>query len=108
MITSDKVRRAFALDREPAALRDRYGRNEYGESFLLARRLVEAGVKVVSIAWMAFVAALIALEKLLPWRRAATYGTAGILLVLGILLVAAPDAIPGLTIPGGNMGMMGS
>jgi hypothetical protein len=52
MITSDKVRKAFTLDSEPAALRDRYGRNEYGESFLLARRLVQAGVKVVSIAWM--------------------------------------------------------
>jgi predicted metal-binding membrane protein len=64
---------------------------------------------VMSIAWMAFVAALIALEKLLPWRRTATYGTAAILLVLGILLVAAPDAIPGLTIPGSGMtdpGMM--
>jgi hypothetical protein len=31
-----------------------------------------------------------------------TYGTAAILLVLGVLLVAAPDAIPGLTIPGGG------
>jgi predicted metal-binding membrane protein len=54
---------------------------------------------VMSIAWMAFVAALIAAEKLLPWRRAATYGTAVILLLLAVLLVAAPDAIPGLTIP---------
>ncbi len=65
---------------------------------------------VMSIAWMAFVAALIAVEKLLPWRRVATYGTAAILLVLGILLIAAPDAIPGLTIPGPGMmdpGMMG-
>src|SRR5918912_553143 len=35
---------------------------------------------VMSIAWMAFVAALIAGEKLIPWRRAATYGTAAILL----------------------------
>jgi predicted metal-binding membrane protein len=54
---------------------------------------------VMSIAWMAFVAALIAAEKTLPWGRAVTYGTAAILLVLGILLVAVPDAIPGLTIP---------
>jgi hypothetical protein len=52
MVTSDSVRKAFALDQESSALRDRYGRTEYGESFLLARRLVEAGVKVVSIAWM--------------------------------------------------------
>ena len=49
---------------------------------------------------MAFVAALIAAEKTLPWGRAVTYGTAAILLLLGVLLVAAPDAIPGLTIPG--------
>jgi hypothetical protein len=48
---------------------------------------------------MAFVAALIAAEKMLPWRRAATYGTAVILLLLAVLLVAAPEAIPGLTIP---------
>ena len=54
---------------------------------------------VMSIAWMAFVAALIAAEKLLPWGRAVTYGTAAILLVLGVLFFAAPDAIPGLTIP---------
>jgi predicted metal-binding membrane protein len=55
---------------------------------------------VMSIAWMAFVAALIAAEKTLPWHRWVTYGTAAILLILGVLLVAAPDAIPGLTIPG--------
>jgi predicted metal-binding membrane protein len=55
---------------------------------------------VMSIAWMAFVAALIAAEKILPWRRVATYGTAAILLTLGVLLLVAPDAIPGLTIPG--------
>jgi predicted metal-binding membrane protein len=55
---------------------------------------------VMSVAWMAFVAALIAAEKTLPWRRVASYGTAAILLVLGVLLLAAPSAIPGLTIPG--------
>ena len=54
---------------------------------------------VMSIPWMAFVAALIAAEKTLPWRRVATYGTAAILLVLGVLLLAAPEAIPALTIP---------
>jgi predicted metal-binding membrane protein len=53
---------------------------------------------VMSLAWMAFVAALIALEKTLPWGRAVTYGTAALLLVLGVLLLAAPDAIPGLTL----------
>ena len=54
---------------------------------------------VMSIAWMAFVAALIAAEKTLPWGRAVTYGTAAILLALGVLVVAVPEAIPGLTIP---------
>ena len=65
---------------------------------------------VMSLAWMAFVAALIALEKTLPWGRPVTYGTALVLLVLGVLLIAAPDAVPGLTTPGGGgdaMKMMG-
>jgi predicted metal-binding membrane protein len=57
---------------------------------------------VMSLAWMAFVAALIALEKTLPARRAVTYATAALLLLLGVVLVAAPDAIPGLTVPGGG------
>jgi predicted metal-binding membrane protein len=55
---------------------------------------------VMSVAWMAFVAALIAAEKTLPWGRLVTYGTAAVLLTLGILIVVVPDAIPGLTIPG--------
>ena len=59
---------------------------------------------VMSIAWMAFVAALIAAEKTLPWRRAVTFGTAAILLGLGGLMMVAPDAIPGMTIPDGSMG----
>jgi predicted metal-binding membrane protein len=57
---------------------------------------------VMSLVWMAVVAGLIAFEKLIPSRRVATYGTAGILLVLGVLLLAAPDAIPALTIPGND------
>ena len=55
---------------------------------------------VMSLVWMALVAALIAIEKLIPSRRAATYGTAGVLLVLGGLLFLVPDVIPALTIPG--------
>ena len=64
---------------------------------------------VMSLAWMAFVAALIALEKTLPWGRPVTYGTAAVLFVLGVVLLAAPDAIPGLTVPGhgGAMDAMG-
>ena len=54
---------------------------------------------VMSVAWMAFVAGLIAVEKTLPWRRVATYGTAVLLLTLGVLLLAAPDVIPALTVP---------
>jgi predicted metal-binding membrane protein len=61
---------------------------------------------VMSVAWMAFVAGLIAVEKILPWGRVATYGTAAILVVLGVLLVAAPEAIPGLTVPGSGSGSM--
>jgi predicted metal-binding membrane protein len=62
---------------------------------------------IMSIAWMAFVAALIAVEKLLPWRRVATHGTAALLLVLGVLVLAAPGSTPGLTIPsGGSMSRM--
>jgi predicted metal-binding membrane protein len=57
---------------------------------------------VMSVLWMAVVAALIALEKTLPWRRAATYGTALVLLTLGWVVLAAPDALPGLTVPGGD------
>jgi hypothetical protein len=49
---------------------------------------------------MAVVAGLIAIEKSLPWRRVATYGTTAMLVALGALLFAVPDAIPGLTIPG--------
>jgi predicted metal-binding membrane protein len=62
---------------------------------------------VMSLVWMAFVAGLIAVEKTLPWRRVATYGTAALLLVLGVMLLAAPDAMPGLTIPGSSMNRMG-
>lgn len=52
MVSSPAAKRAFDLEREDARLRDRYGRNEYGESFLLARRLVEAGVRLVAVNWM--------------------------------------------------------
>jgi predicted metal-binding membrane protein len=57
---------------------------------------------VMSVVWMAFVAGLIAIEKTVPWRRAAVYGTAAILFVLGVLVLVAPDVIPALTTPGTN------
>jgi hypothetical protein len=51
LLRAGKARRAFDLEREPAALRDRYGRNRWGQSVLLARRLVEAGVSLVQVNW---------------------------------------------------------
>ena len=54
---------------------------------------------IMSSVWMSVIAGLIAIEKTLPWRRVATYGTTAVLLVLGLLLLAAPHAVPGLTIP---------
>jgi hypothetical protein len=51
LLTSSVARRAFQLDLEPAALRDSYGRNIYGQSVLLARRLIEAGTRVVTMSW---------------------------------------------------------
>lgn len=54
---------------------------------------------VMSIVWMAVVAGLIAFEKTVPWRRVASYGTAAVLLALGMLVLTAPEAIPGLTTP---------
>lgn len=47
VLLSGTVAKAFEIDREPAAVRDRYGRHAFGQSLLLARRLVEAGVSVV-------------------------------------------------------------
>ncbi|OYP36588.1 DUF1501 domain-containing protein [Rhodopirellula sp. MGV] len=49
MLTSDRVRKAFDLSSEPEQVRDRYGRTTYGQSCLLARRLVEAGVKFTTV-----------------------------------------------------------
>ena len=55
---------------------------------------------VMSLGWMAFVAALIAVEKLLPWRAVANRGIAVVLVVLGLAVAFAPEAVPALTIPG--------
>jgi hypothetical protein len=54
LVASPTAKRAFNLELETTATRERYGRNHYGESFLLARRLVEAGVRLVTINWMFF------------------------------------------------------
>jgi hypothetical protein len=51
ILTSTRVRDAFDLAREPEAVRDRYGGNLFGQSCLLARRLVEAGTRFVQVKW---------------------------------------------------------
>jgi predicted metal-binding membrane protein len=67
---------------------------------------------VMSVTWLAVVAGLIAIEKTIPWRRAATYGTTIVLVVLGVMMLLVPDALPGLTVPGQSpmpsMSTMGS
>jgi predicted metal-binding membrane protein len=55
---------------------------------------------VMSLIWMAFVAALIALEKTVPWRRPVTWATAALLLAIAVAVVGAPHAVPGLVVPG--------
>ncbi len=49
MITAPETKRAFQIDDESAELRDRYGRNKFGQSCLLARRLIESGVRFVTL-----------------------------------------------------------
>ncbi|TLD71986.1 DUF1501 domain-containing protein [Phragmitibacter flavus] len=51
LIASGRARDAFALDRETDRVRDSYGRNTFGQSCLLARRLIEAGTRVVEVIW---------------------------------------------------------
>jgi hypothetical protein len=51
LVLSGRARNAFDLKQEPDALRDRYGRNTFGQSALLARRLVEAGTRFVEVNW---------------------------------------------------------
>jgi hypothetical protein len=48
LVTSSEVRKAFDLSQEPAKVRDRYGRHTWGQSHLLARRLIEAGARFVT------------------------------------------------------------
>jgi predicted metal-binding membrane protein len=54
---------------------------------------------VMSIGWMVFIAALIAIEKLLPWKPLANRGIAVLLLVLGLAVAFVPENVPGLTLP---------
>lgn len=71
MLTAGGVSRAFEIEREPAAVRERYGRHMFGQSLLLARRLLEAGVPIVQANmgvvqhWDTHVANFIRLKELL-------------------------------------------
>jgi hypothetical protein len=49
MITAPETKEAFAIDEETTELRDAYGRNRFGQSCLLARRLIESGVRFVTV-----------------------------------------------------------
>lgn len=51
LIASGRARDAFSLDQEAKETRDKYGRNTFGQSLMLARRLVEAGTRVVEVVW---------------------------------------------------------
>jgi predicted metal-binding membrane protein len=54
---------------------------------------------VMSLVWMAVVAALITAEKTIPWRRSVVWSTTAILLALAVMMAAAPHAVPGLVVP---------
>jgi predicted metal-binding membrane protein len=77
-----------------------HGRVCVASSWALMAALFALGV--MSVGWMVLVAALIATEKLLPWRTVATRGIAVLLAVLGIALAFAPEDVPGLTVPGSS------
>jgi predicted metal-binding membrane protein len=59
----------------------------------------------MSLVWMALIAALVGVQKLLPWTRAAVVGSALLLLALAIGLALAASSVPGLTVPGGPSAM---
>jgi hypothetical protein len=52
LLTTDRVRDAFAIQKEPESLKDKYGRTGWGQTVLLARRLVESGVRLVHVNWV--------------------------------------------------------
>jgi uncharacterized protein (DUF1501 family) len=119
LLTSSKVADAFRLEREPDRNRERYGRNQFGQSLLLARRLVQAGVPVVQAnmgivqSWDTHVDNWGRLKnRLLPWLDQALAALVDDLEAEGRLedtLVAALgefgrtpkiSTLPGSTIPG--------
>jgi len=73
-----------------------------GCCWALMAALIALGV--MSVGWMVFVAALIAAEKLLPWKTVANRSIAILLAVLGLAVAFAPEDVPGLTVPSAAMG----
>lgn len=51
ILSSEKTQQAFRISAEPPAMREAYGNNIYGQSVLLARRLIEAGTRMVTVSW---------------------------------------------------------
>jgi predicted metal-binding membrane protein len=70
-----------------------------GCSWALMAALFALGV--MSLTWMALIAALVALEKVAPWARGARLAAAGVLVVLAAAMLAAPHEIPGFVVPAG-------
>jgi predicted metal-binding membrane protein len=68
-----------------------------GCCWALMAALIALGV--MSVGWMLFVAALIAIEKLLPWKALANRSVAVLLAVMGLAVALAPERVPGLTVP---------
>ena len=92
----DGVRGAFAMGSRHAAWC-------IGCCWALMIALFALGV--MSILWMAVVAGLITIEKVLPWRRVAVWSTSLLLLALAVGVLASPGSVPGFIIP--NAGMAG-
>jgi predicted metal-binding membrane protein len=80
-----------------------HGRACVGCSWALMAALVALGA--MSLTWMALVTALIAAERLLPLGNVPRRGVAVVLVALGTAVALAPGDVPGLTIPGPEMGM---
>jgi predicted metal-binding membrane protein len=55
---------------------------------------------VMSLTWMALIAALVAVEKVGPWREGARLATAGVLVALAVAILAVPHEVPGFVVPG--------
>jgi hypothetical protein len=119
LLTSGKVAGAFRLDREPVKVRDRYGRNQFGQSLLLARRLIQSGVPIVQAnmgivqSWDTHVDNWGRLKnRLLPWLDQAIAALVDELETIGLwdetLVVVMGEfgrtprvsTLPGQTIPG--------